>query len=663
MERRGRFMKRFRWLALAAGAALLLVGGAAAHTGGSGVPDAAVAEGHDEQHGGTGGHLAGSSKNVALVGRVNVADFGPGRTADVAGFGNYAYLAWRNTGPCDPGRVNIVDISNAASPVEVGRITFPPQSFPGEGMQVVRLKTRAFRGDVLVANNENCATTNPARVGGFSLYDVTNPLAPAPLAVGAGDRTVGTTVNPRANQYHSAFAWQQGRRAFVVGVDNAEAGLADVDIFEITDPRNPVLLKETGLPDWPAAQQPLANGSQANHHDMVVKRVRGNWLMLVSYWDAGWVILNVNDPANPVFVNDSDYFEPERELGFSPAEGNAHQAEWTRNNRFIVGTDEDFAPFRVRFQITSGANAGFYQAGEFSFTPRLSVKFPTGLAGPTIWGGSGCVEDTDGNGTSDRDEVPAASALPANPGEAKIVVFTRGVCFFSDKIRTGELKGYDAVIVGQSHGGSGLGARPEGFTCGAQGSPVAGTASAICIGHRATHLLFNDTPEYTPNESTFPDTSSPPGRDLPAIGTLGERIRAETTYDGWGYVRLLDARTLAEIDTYAVSEGVDPAFATGFGTLSVHEVATDPSDSSLAYLSYYDAGLRVIEVGKDGIEEVGHYVDVGGNDFWGVEAHRLSSGDDDDDDEETLILASDRDSGLWIFRYTGGDEDHDDDDD
>jgi hypothetical protein len=41
--------------------------------------------------------------------------------------------------------------------------------------------------------------------------------------------------------------------------------------------------------------------------------------------------------------------------------------------------------------------------------------------------------------------------------------------------------------------------------------------------------------------------------------------------------------------------------------------------------------------------EVGGYLDPEGNDFWGVEVTTLPSG-------EELILASDRDSGLWIFR-------------
>ena len=119
-------------------------------------------------------------------------------------------------------------------------------------------------------------------------------------------------------------------------------------------------------------------------------------------------------------------------------------------------------------------------------------------------------------------------------------------------------------------------------------------------------------------------------------------------FDGWGYVHLYDAETLQEIDTYAVAEALNPAFATGFGALSVHEVAVD-IETDLAYLSYYDAGLRVVKFDASGIQEVGHYIDANGNDFWGVQVFRLP----DDPTEQTYVAASDRDSGLWIFKYTG----------
>jgi len=183
---------------------------------------------------------------------------------------------------------------------------FPPQSYPGEGMQVLKLNTPFFRGDVLVTNNENCTNTDPNRVGGMSIYDVTDPLNIAPLAIGKGDTNGGTLV--RARQIHSVFAWQAGKRAFAILVDNEE--VTDVDIMEITDPTNPVHIAEVSILDWPDAHAPLANGESVFLHDMVVKKVRGNYLALLSYWDAGWVVLNVNDPANPVFVNDSDHPGP-----------------------------------------------------------------------------------------------------------------------------------------------------------------------------------------------------------------------------------------------------------------------------------------------------------------------------------------------------------------
>jgi len=87
----------------------------------------------------------------------------------------------------------------------------------------------------------------------------------------------------------------------------------------------------------------------------------------------------------------------------------------------------------------------------------------------------------------------------------------------------------------------------------------------------------------------------------------------------------------------------DPAFASGFGNLTVHEVTFDPG-SDLAYLSWYAGGFRVVDFSTRRLREVGTFIDQGGNDFWGVQI---------DDQDHELILASDRDSGLYIFKYTG----------
>ena len=95
-------------------------------------------------------------------------------------------------------------------------------------------------------------------------------------------------------------------------------------------------------------------------------------------------------------------------------------------------------------------------------------------------------------------------------------------------------------------------------------------------------------------------------------------------FDGWGYVNLFERENgkVRRIDSYAIPEALDPAFAFGFGDLSVHEFAMDPGEN-LAYSSYYAGGMRVFEFGAGGIEEVGHFIDAGGNNFWGVETFVL----------------------------------------
>jgi PA domain/LVIVD repeat len=628
---------------------------------------AGPSDGGGHQHGGVGGHLPGSSANVELIGQVTIEGVTPGQIADVGTLGDFAYLAKFDDGTCEEtiagggeyvGGAYVVDISNPRHPQEVGFIATANGSFTGEGVQALPIKTKHFRGDILVLNSEICGISG-TQIGGFSLFDITNPLAPVTLVQGAGDTDPGGSLST-ANQIHSAFAWQQGKKAYVVIVDDEE--LTDVDIFDITDPRNPVQIAETGLPDWPDAQEPLALGDTTFFHDVVVKKVRGNWLMLLSYWDAGYIILNVNDPSNPVFVGDTDFTDPDPETGLSPPEGNGHQAEFDRKSKFFISTDEDFSPERL---LDPGfiTDIGDYPGGIFGFGQALSG--PSGLPdatvnGPVVFGGYGCSDDTA--------DIPDPSVLPLGPGEESILVLQRGpvgdpnhdqhdACFFSDKAANAAAAGYDAVLIANHHAGSGAGAAPDAALCGG-GDDTA--IFALCIGHRAMHELFGKTADYT-----FPYPVGDPGDLETNPGDLGvAKVSATALFDGWGYVHLYDANTLEEIDTYVIPEAIDPAFAEGFGDLSVHEVATDPKHD-IGYLSYYAGGFRVISFDRrHGITEVGHFIDENGNNFWGVQiADRKHHRRHRDDDDFPLVLASDRDSGLWIFRYTGEDDDEDDKED
>jgi len=260
------------------------------------------------------------------------------------------------------------------------------------------------------------------------------------------------------------------------------------------------------------------------------------------------------------------------------------------------------------------------------------------LNGPVIYGGYGCPGSP---------PLPPASSLPALlPGEEKIVVLQRGpsgdpsdtspACFPGEKANAAALAGYDAVLFVQRH------AAPENPPFCGSGAFV-DVIVGVCTNHEAFHKLFNTPPFASP----YPISAYPDG---PAIGTVApDKITATAAFDGWGYVHLYSNTVFggkfAELDTYAIDEGHDPAFATGFGDLSVHEVATDPQSASNAYLAYYSGGLRSLEIQGTELVEVGGYLDPNGNNFWGVEAFVR--------DGETIILGSDRDSGLWIFKRTG----------
>ncbi len=581
--------------------------------------------------------LPPSSENVDLLGRLDISEF-CGGIADVSEFKGFAYLhAWAPY--ClEEGRGGtfVVDVDDPTNPVLIGFIPSAEGSYPGEGGNVIHMETRYFQGDILVRNNEDC-TEDLSGEGGMDIIDVTDPFNPVVLAQGVGDTRLFR--GHRAHDTHQTFAWQQGKNAYAMLVDNFEQGFGDVDIMDITDPRNATKIAETGFPRWEGAQEPLAYGDQPLIHDMFVKRVDGVWTALVSYWDAGWVLLNVENPRLPKFIDDSNYQSCDPLTGLCPPEGNAHQAEWSHDNRFILGADEDFSPYRAILEITTGPNAGEYQAGQFGWVVPLADRADKMVNGPTVFGGYACTIDH-------RDPIPPPP--PTEPGEEKILVTERGpsedpnhphtACFFSEKVQAAQEAGYDAVIVANHHVGAGGGVNPDAFLCGSQGHDFGEiTIHGFCTGHRALHLMFNTEPNY---QIPYPPEGSPEDTE-PEEGAIGEDVKITATFDGWGYTHLLDAETLEEIDVYAVEEAVEEPFATDFGILSVHEITSEES-RNIAYFAWYKAGFRVARFGPSGIVETGHFIDEGGNFFWGVQLG-----------PDRTVLASDRDRGLYVFRYTG----------
>ncbi len=578
---------------------------------------------HALQHGAGTGHLPAGNSNVDLVSKLELKNVEPGKIADVGVFNGYAYLAAWGGETCRYNGVHVVDISDPTAPWEVAFIKSKEGSAPGEGVQALRIDTEYFAGDVLVTNNEKCDDT--AGFGGMNIYDITDPAHPTPLVVGVGDTTVAGQGKKAANDIHSVFAWDAGDKAYAVIVDNEE-GL-DVDIVDITDPRNAVGIAEYDLdekfPQIVQAQPPSLTSIFL--HDMIVKQINGRQIMLASYWDGGYVQLDVTDPLDIKYLGDTDFPKIDTEAaesGFKVApEGNAHQAEFTSDNRYVIAADEDFGPLALLADNVS--DGAVISAGSGSLTTPLEVGQT--IAGTTVFVGRACADDA---------PVPAG-----DPTKADIAVVERGVCTFTEKVANViAAGGYEAVLIFNREGSdacnSSLGMSVEGDI------PTFGVAP-----REQGFAIFDATYDNAACLAGDGSNLSPI-----AIGSVGDSLRFASQFDGWGYVHLYDSRPgrggkMAELDTYAVPQAHDPAFATGFGDLSVHEVATSPERPDLAYISYYAAGFRVVGVERGQLVELGHFIDDGGNNFWGVQTF--------EHDGVEYVAASDRDFGLYIFEYTG----------
>jgi len=580
--------------------------------------DGAVIVDGGHQHGSTAGRLDATKGNVTLVGKGQVHNARANQVSDVGVLGNYAYLGAFATTPCEGG-VYVMDISDLSNPHEVNFIPASPGSFVGEGIHPLHLRTSAFEGDVLAYSNELCTgAVVPPAVGGATLVDISDPLNPVVLSNGFG--AVDPAVTNRARTVHSTFMWQTGfglaRKAYIVLPDSNTPMLP---IFDITDPRNPVQVIDIDLTQrFPQIVQRNAGLDTVFFHDVVVRSHGHRQIMLLSVWDAGYVKLDVTDPANPVYLADSDFTFPDPQVlentgqSLGP-EGNGHYAEFVDSNRYILTTDEDFGPVRVMVNTDDGSTFRATQGGAGSL--------PTGgtLTGTTISVGLAC----------------SSSPPPAAPttGGPYVALVERGICTFTEKAANVEAAGYAGSVVFNRTGAGGC----FSFT-----GAVAATKPVFFVSRQAGLSIVDADAGYSDAACLASSDSIP----VP-IGTVGDKVDLKASFDGWGYVHLFRNGNgkLTELDTYAVREGMDPAFETGFGNLSVHEVAVSQRTSNLAYLSYYDAGLRVIRVKDNKIHEVAQFVDEGGNDFWGVQVLYR--------DDVEYVLASDRDFGIYVLKYTG----------
>jgi len=606
---------------------------------------ASIASAHDSPND---GHIPKDvNYGFEVVGRDTLAGVVDGNYTDVWSHNGFAYIGTFQN-PCSDAGVFIVDMAAAVAqyPVTEGATVASIPSAPNTRINDVRVHTVGDK-DVLITTQEPCGMQIPGWAqsggsapfqvgqGGISLYDVTDPTKPKALKKNFLE----------FEGVHNTFPWDWDGKSYLIGTADT-FDLFDTFFVDITKPQSPKLLTVTGALDW-LAQDPdafddgqFATGSSAsnNNHDNWVEIIDGVPTAVISYWDLGFITLDVTDPANPVFLDDSTYVNPEPIVG-EPYEGNAHAAVFGGNGDYIFGGDEDFSPssFSISFLGTD------YPAGVALFGDD-----PNTLSGNVEYvGGDGCAG------------VPAPTV-----DEPQVAIIDRGACFFSDKGANAEAAGYEGYIIVNNAGDGLLNMSPGtnaiptipgafvGQTDGGvlkdpanKGKPA--SASSIFDGWGYLHVINN-----TGGDVTVPINGQASGEfdTIPQMGELGY-------YAPWQAVEELD-------------DNGDP-FGTDFGDLTMHNVEADPltqhitpsfTEGPRMFVSWYSLGMRALEYRpghfhdnsndegsySQNVHEVGRWIAEEGSNFWGVHIDEMEI----DGKDTQVILGSDRNLGLYIFTFT-----------
>jgi hypothetical protein len=382
-------------LGLAAAALALVVAGALAHgDDGDGTLKDERHFREQSQKEYTGGNKAGSASNMVAVGQNNLD--ARGFNADVwvhekhAYVGQWGFADWAtgNLRFCPQGDqrgVAVIDARKPATPTRVATLLNPVGS-SAEDIVVYTASygPRAGR-DIAVAGIQYCGGSrfDDHAERGLMLWDVTNPRAPVQVGY---LRTACCTrgvhefeVQHRADlgrtfAYASVPTSRYPDSATASGYRD-ENGDGDFRLFDITNPAQPFQVSDWGIQDIGG---PFFGGqgcdADANYGHGAEPTADGKAVFL-SYWDSGFIKLDLTNPAVPVFRG--------RTIYPANADGDAHSAQYDEGRSLLFTADEDFCK-------TSGAGTdkgfGYMRIYDYSnpAAPRQIGEYRTpNSLGPT----------------------------------------------------------------------------------------------------------------------------------------------------------------------------------------------------------------------------------------------------------------------------------------
>jgi hypothetical protein len=274
--------------------------------------------------------------NSSLVGHF---DPGGGFTADVVVNDTTAYLgSWGRPGACPNLGVRAIDFTDPEIPTPMGafagRTEFPGTS--AETLWVGTVSTEMFDGDLAVVALRLCDNDEWGRVRsnfrGLAFYDVTTVGDPKLISTwSSGLRTQGSNSVAVAQRSDGILLVATTVRQSFLHTGGA---LGDVRFVDATDPASPV-----ELADWDNRSdgRPADNDyDEEELHAHSVTLSTDGLSAWVSHWDAGTILLDLEDPTTPTFA---------AAVGFLPdGEGNRHSSVIDASQSLLIVNEEDFYP-------------------------------------------------------------------------------------------------------------------------------------------------------------------------------------------------------------------------------------------------------------------------------------------------------------------------------
>ena len=328
----------------------------------------------------TGGEKAGSASNMEVVGH-NDLD-ARGFNGDVwqheghAYVGHWGFQDWAtgNSRFCPSAPSNGVAVIDARDPSNPRRVATlqNPEGTSAEDVVVYTAPFGPLAGrDIAVSGIQYCGGSrfdeNAGR--GLMLWDVTNPAAPVELALldtGCCTRGVHEFEVASRSDLHRTFAYatvptsRYPDETTPSGYRDA-AGRGDFRLIDITNPAAPFEVSNWGIQD---VGGPFSAGQgcdpDANYGHGAEPSEDGE-LVFLSYWDSGFIRLDLTNPAQPVFTGRTVYA--------ANADGDAHSSQYDEGRKLLFTADEDFCK-----SSGSGTEKGFGYMRVYDYSKPAAPK-------------------------------------------------------------------------------------------------------------------------------------------------------------------------------------------------------------------------------------------------------------------------------------------------